>query len=72
MGLRIITDNEQQYQVLYCTTTMQAFGPVHSNEQFDLADFCEWLPQDARKYSQIELDTLYYKWLDVVETPENH
>lgn len=62
MGLRILTDSDQGYQILYCSTSMTAFGPVHGNDEFDLQDFVEWLPMDARKYGQVELDKLYWQW----------
>lgn len=62
MSVKIITNQEDGYQVLYCSTTMQAFGPVHT-EEIELSEFLEWLPQDARKYDQRELDSKYYEWL---------
>jgi len=62
MGLRILKA-ETGEQVLYCSTTMVAFGVVHEDEDFDLEDFIESLPKDARTYEQKELADLYYKWL---------
>lgn len=62
MGLKILTDTEQGYQCLYDSVTMTAFGCVHSNLEFDLEDFTEWLPKDARSYEQKELADLYWKW----------
>jgi hypothetical protein len=43
---------------------MQAFGPVLENEDLEMENFLEWLPQDARKYDQRELDAKFYEWLD--------
>jgi hypothetical protein len=62
MSVKIITGVDGE-QVLYCSTTMQAFGAVHEDENFDLQDFLEWLPEDARKYDQDVLNTKYYEWL---------
>lgn len=60
MSVRIINDGE--YQIMYCSTTMQAFGPVHSVNEYELESFIEWLPEDPRTYSQADLDSLYNKW----------
>lgn len=54
-------------QILYCSTTMSAFGPVHTSEEFDLEDFLEYLPLDARTYSDAELAHEYYAWLAKME-----
>lgn len=66
MGVKILTADSGE-QVLFDSTTMQAFGTVHEQDEFDLQDFLEWLPKDARQYSQQELDSLYYKWLEQVK-----
>jgi hypothetical protein len=54
-------------QILYCSTTMQAFGPVHTSTEFDLEDFLEYLSLDARTYSSAELAYAYYKWLEKMQ-----
>lgn len=54
-------------QILFCSTTMQAFGPVHTREDCDLEDFLEYLPLDARRYTDAELANEYYKWLENME-----
>jgi len=61
MGVSYI-ENKDMEKALYCTTTMQAFGPIFYAED-DVEDFIEWLkPRDARVLTQKELDTEYYKW----------
>lgn len=64
---RIISDGD--FSCLYCSTTMVAFGPVHSGEK-SLEDFLEWLPMDARRYDQYDLINQYYRWLDDELTSE--
>lgn len=66
MAVRILTSEDGE-QVLYCSTTMQAFGPVHENIEYDLEDFLEWLPKDARTYGQDELTDLYHSWFTECE-----
>lgn len=65
MGVGIIANHDGA--VLYCNTTMQAFGPVMDNEM-EAADFLEWLGQDARTLSDKELIQKYdeYSTLDTV------
>ena len=44
---------------LYCNTTDWAFGPLF--EDADQAErFLEWLPDDARTYSDKRLEQLFY------------
>lgn len=53
------------YQVLICNTTMVAFGDVfHASE--DVEAFLNWLPQDARRYSQKELSEKISEWRKIV------
>jgi hypothetical protein len=54
-------ENENMEKALYCSTTMQAFGPI-LYEDDDVDDFLEWLPIDARKYTDGELNNKYYEW----------
>jgi len=65
MAVRII-DGTDGYKVLYCSTTMTAFGPIFYEED-DVEDFLEWLPQDARLYTQGELDFKVYEWRNQIE-----
>ena len=70
MSVKIITSESDGYQVMYCSTTMQAFGPVLTNDDLYLEDFLKWLPQDPRKYDQCELDFKFYEWLKSFEYEE--
>jgi hypothetical protein len=69
MSVKIITNEVDGYQVMYCSTTMQAFGPVLSDNDLDLEDFLVWLKdnygKDARSYDQDALNSKYYEWLKV-------
>jgi len=65
MAVRII-EGTDGYKVLYCSTTMQAFGPVFYDDD-DVEDFLEWLPQDARLYNQGDLDFKVYEWRNQIE-----
>ena len=71
MGVRIITgtfdDGEQACAVLYCSTTMTAFGPIFQADTEDEASddaqsFCEFLEADARKFSGLELEKMHALW----------
>ena len=66
MAVKILTSEDGE-QVLYCSTTMQAFGPVHENQDYELADFLEWLMIDARTFTQTNLTEKYYEWLKECE-----
>lgn len=61
MGCRII-DGGDDGAVLYCSTSMIAFGPVF--ESADHAeDFLKWLGSDPRHLTDIQLGTKYGEWL---------
>ena len=62
MSVRIIKGEDGE-QVLYDSVTMTAFGVVHEDQDIDYAGFLEWLPEDARKYSDAHINDLYYEWL---------
>lgn len=64
MGVRIIEGNKDyDGAVLYCSTSMWAFGPVFENG--DAAqEFLDWLKEDPRRLSQRELEMEYHDWLD--------
>lgn len=66
MSVRILTADTGE-QVMYDSVTMTAFGVVHENKDYELEGFLEWLSEDARKYSQVELNDLYYEWLKYVQ-----
>lgn len=75
MGVRILQADHQypsshSYAVMYCSTTMVAFGPVFDdNDGHDAEErielFLGWLPLDARKYSSAELQTKYSEFLAI-------
>jgi len=62
MAVRILTGDDN-YQVMYCSTTMTAFGQVHTEEGFDLNDFLEWLDADPRLFTDEDLNNKYWDWL---------
>jgi len=64
MSIKIITCDKYGDQVLYNSVTMQAFGTVHEDSDFDLEDFLEWLkPDNAALLSSVALIDKYYEWL---------
>lgn len=68
MGVRVLHDRKLGYAALYCSTTDWAFGPVfYEDEEVTAADqaevFNDWLPQDARRYTDSELSAKYGEWL---------
>jgi hypothetical protein len=72
MAVKILTDPDKGYQCLYCSTTMQVFGPIfYLNDEEDAQDFLDWLaPLDARCLSLSELDQKRYDWLRAKESEE--
>lgn len=60
MGCRILSGEDGA--VLYCSTTMVAFGPVFESEDH-AEDFIKWLGDDPRHYTQAELADKYTLWL---------
>lgn len=77
MGCRILAENGNGRTVLYCSTTMWAFGPVFRDAE-EAAAFLNWLREtpneemmavpllkrdDPRSYSEKSLETLYSKFL---------
>jgi len=60
-------ENSDGEKALYCTTSMHAFGPILYADD-DVEDFLEWLPNDARSYS--DLDSKYYEWRQEREDKE--
>ncbi len=65
MSVQISRGDDEQ--ILYCSTTMQAFGPVHTREDCDLEDFLEWLGEDPRHLSDTDLSNKYWDWIRFVE-----
>jgi hypothetical protein len=62
-------ENKDGEKALYCTTSMQAFGPILYGDD-DVEDFLEWLPYDARHYSNEDLHNKYYDWKRELEDKE--
>lgn len=67
MGVRTIGDYKEA--AMYCSVNGWAFGPIFdelnghdARERIDL--FIEWLPEDPRKYNDIELHDKYVEFLD--------
>ena len=60
MAIEILED-KNGYKAMYCNTTMWAFGPIFYEDD-DVEDFLEWLPNDARTYSDKDLENLLSKW----------
>ncbi len=64
-------DSGNWIEILSCSTTDVAFGPLHpmhdEDEEEGLGAFVAWLPMDPRTYSDSELRWKYYDWK--VEAP---
>lgn len=75
MGVRILYDPEAEMAALYCSTTGIAFGQVfyetgdpHYISARDMADqFIQWLPQDARRYSDTQLAEKHAEFVEKVQ-----
>jgi hypothetical protein len=61
MGVRIVEDVGADMAVLYCSTSMWAFGPVFEDSE-QAEDFLDWLPMDARTLSNSELEAKHDEW----------
>ena len=73
MGVRIIQGkldgDSRGYAVLYCSTSMWAFGPVFEDE-FQAQEFLDWLPDDPRGYNDALLESKYVEFLEEKEATE--
>ncbi len=65
MGVRILTDKENGYACLYCSTTEVVFGEIF-HEHENIIEFLDWLPKDARQYTQKELSEKISEWRSLV------
>lgn len=65
MGTRLIIDPDggSDSVAMYDSVTGWAFGPVFATSE-DAEAFIEWLPLDARTYSDQELAELHKRWND--------
>jgi len=62
MGVHILHDKETDYCCLYCSTTMWAFGNImYSLDEAEA--FLEYLgKEDARSFTDKELENKYYEF----------
>jgi hypothetical protein len=60
MSVRIITDQDQRLAVLYCSTSMWAFGPVFSDDD------------DDEKCSAAQACINFLNWCGTYHPPEHH
>ena len=69
MGVRVIRGED--YAVIYCSTSMTAFGPVFADGD-EADEFLTWLDEtthtDARLFSDSELHNKYCDYLSERET----
>lgn len=72
MGVRILHDKEYDYCCLYCSTTMKVFGGImYSYEEAE--EFLEYIgKQDARSFTEKELENKYYEFRKTLTQPHNH
>ncbi len=59
MGVHILSGEDNQ--CLFCSTTMFAFGPLFGTDD-DVQKFLDWLPIDARRYSDNDLENKQIEW----------
>lgn len=68
MGCRTISSHMGSVAVMYCSTTMWAFGPVFGDDDEHSADerieaFMRWLVVDPRGLPDNILESKYQEWL---------
>ena len=61
MNVRIIASVDGA--VLYCSTSMWAFGMVMTDRE-EAESFLQWLPLDAREYSDRDLEVKYRQFMN--------
>ena len=61
MAVKILTDTDQGYSCLYCSTTCWAFGGIFYEEE-NAEDFLDWLGDDPRSLSNQELENKMHEW----------
>ena len=67
MGIHILEDRQTGYQALYCSTSMQAFGPVFYPGE-DIDAFLNWwacnrfTPRDPRSVTDRALLSFVDQW----------
>lgn len=55
MSVMILSNEGDDTACMYCTTSDWAFGPIFRNAA-EAQRFIDWLPSDARKYDQDDLE----------------
>ena len=68
MAVRIIDDGD--YQAMYCSTTMESFGPVFYADE-NVTDFLNWLCIDPRLLNQKGLSEKVDEWRQILEEGPN-
>lgn len=71
MSIRIIESNSDtdSYAVLYCSTSMWAFGPVFEDAE-QAEEFLKWLIVDPRGLEDRELERKYWEFRETREKEE--
>jgi len=64
MSVEIIQSNQEPfYKIMFCNTSMWAFGPVF-REHEDVDAFIDWLSDDPRTYTDKDLERKTEEWRD--------
>ena len=64
MSVRILYSADDDYATLYCSTSMWSFGPIFCGDAQKQAEaFLRWLCDDARSYSESELENKVTEFL---------
>ena len=68
MGLRILTDENNDNAVFFCSSTMWAIGPVFISSDTHTASeradsFSRFVSRDMRQLDEVELTLKYSDWL---------
>ena len=72
MSVRVLANTDDTMAVLYCSTTMHAFGMViYDHESIGAEEIAwgllRWLRKDARQYNECELESFYYQYLSEID-----
>ena len=71
MSVQVLEDRETGYQLMYCSTTMWAFGPIFYDDE-DVEEFLGWLPKYPRTYSDTELEIKVSEWRSISEESQEY
>ena len=68
MAIEILHDRYNTVAIMFCNTSDWAFGPVVRSEEHvaseELELFVNWLPLDAREFTDADLESRYAKFRD--------